>query len=85
MKGHSIVFTHGDFLPRNIIVKDRKVVGILDWEMAGWYPEYWEYCKIMYRPNFSKDTWFKDQMVENITSPCYQELAVMMQVREVIW
>ena len=29
--------------PRNIIVKGGKIVAIVDWEMAGWYPEYWEY------------------------------------------
>ncbi|KAF3181815.1 hypothetical protein TWF225_006885 [Orbilia oligospora] len=40
LKGHKIVLTHGDFLPRNILAKDGKVVTILDWEMAGWYPEY---------------------------------------------
>jgi len=42
---HDIVFTHGDFAPRNIIVRDGQVVGILDWEYSGWYPEYWEFVK----------------------------------------
>ena len=35
--------THGDFSSSNIIIKDNKVAGIIDWEMAGWYPDYWEY------------------------------------------
>lgn len=47
----SIYFTHGDLHLGNIIVSgtpgSRKVVGILDWEQAGWYPEYWEYCKLL--------------------------------------
>lgn len=30
-----IVFTHGDFHPRNIIIKDKHVEGIIDWEFAG--------------------------------------------------
>ncbi|KAF3313916.1 hypothetical protein TWF173_005509 [Orbilia oligospora] len=30
LKGHKIVLTHGDFLPRNILVKEGKVVAILD-------------------------------------------------------
>ncbi|KAI0118369.1 kinase-like domain-containing protein [Nemania sp. FL0031] len=38
-----IVFTHGDLAARNILVRDGKIVAILDWEFAGWYPEYWEY------------------------------------------
>ncbi|EGX48746.1 hypothetical protein AOL_s00079g385 [Orbilia oligospora ATCC 24927] len=84
LKGHKIVLTHGDFLPRNILVKDGKVVAILDWEMAGWYPEYWEYTKIMYRPPYLK-SWFKDGMVNKLIKPYYAELAVLMQARQLIW
>jgi aminoglycoside phosphotransferase (APT) family kinase protein len=32
----------------NILIRDGHVVGILDWEMAGWYPEYWEWCKALW-------------------------------------
>ncbi|KAJ5722250.1 kinase-like protein [Penicillium malachiteum] len=42
---HDIVFTHGDLAPRDIFVEGDKVTGILDWEHAGWYPEYREYIK----------------------------------------
>ncbi|CRK20821.1 hypothetical protein HYQ46_007801 [Verticillium longisporum] len=37
------VFTHGDLNPFNILVREGKVVGIIDWEFSGWYPHYWEY------------------------------------------
>jgi aminoglycoside phosphotransferase len=37
------VFTHGDLNPTNILVRGDQVVGIIDWEFAGWYPCYWEY------------------------------------------
>lgn len=23
-----------------------RITSIIDWEEAGWYPEYWEYCKM---------------------------------------
>lgn len=36
-------FTHGDLSSLNIIVRGDDVVGIVDWETAGWYPSYWEY------------------------------------------
>jgi hypothetical protein len=36
-------FTHGDLNPSNILVREGKVVGIIDWEFSGWYPHYWEY------------------------------------------
>ncbi|CAH0004280.1 unnamed protein product [Clonostachys byssicola] len=42
---HRIVLSHCDLSLSNIIVKDGKVQGLIDWEMAGWYPEYWEYVK----------------------------------------
>jgi len=43
--GHDIVFSHGDINLHNILVKDQKIVALLDWEYAGWYPEHWEYVK----------------------------------------
>ena len=43
---HKITFTHADLNPRNILVDENmKISGIVDWECAGWYPEYWEYTK----------------------------------------
>jgi hypothetical protein len=53
MPTHRIVFTHADLQAKNIMVKridsdtgnQRQVeLTILDWEMSGWYPEYWEFC-----------------------------------------
>lgn len=52
---HRIVLTHGDLHPRNIMVEwqeqdgthNIKITSILDWEMAGWYPEYWEFTKAL--------------------------------------
>ncbi|KAI0640878.1 kinase-like domain-containing protein [Trametes meyenii] len=43
---HRIVFTHGDLHGFNIIVKDGRLAGIIDWETAGWLPEYWEHTSI---------------------------------------
>lgn len=41
---HRIVFTHNDLVARNVLVDSTgHLVGILDWERAGWFPEYWEY------------------------------------------
>ncbi|KAK7681963.1 hypothetical protein QCA50_014926 [Cerrena zonata] len=40
---HPIVFTHGDLHLHNIIVKDGHISGIIDWECAGWMPDYWEF------------------------------------------
>lgn len=45
---HDIVFTHGDINMRNLLFKDGRISGIVDWETAGWYPEYWEQTKCHY-------------------------------------
>ena len=36
-------FTHGDLNTFDILVREGKVVGLIDWEFSGWYPHYWEY------------------------------------------
>lgn len=41
------VLTHGNLSPRNIIVDDGVVTGIVDWEMSGFWPEYAEYAFVM--------------------------------------
>ncbi|OJD18821.1 hypothetical protein AJ78_01153 [Emergomyces pasteurianus Ep9510] len=37
---HRTVFTHGDLKHHNILVQNEQITGFLDWESAGWYPEY---------------------------------------------
>lgn len=44
---HAIVFTHGDLKHHNIMVHDGHVSGFIDWESAGWYPDYWEFTTAM--------------------------------------
>ncbi|KAI0554545.1 kinase-like domain-containing protein [Xylaria curta] len=40
------VFTHNDLAPRNVLIDEAgKITGLVDWELAGWYPDYWEYAK----------------------------------------
>ncbi|KAK0443709.1 uncharacterized protein EV420DRAFT_1340663 [Desarmillaria tabescens] len=43
---HRICFTHGDITPHNILVDEQlRPTGLIDWECAGWMPEYWEYTR----------------------------------------
>ncbi|KAG7141126.1 hypothetical protein HYQ46_007872 [Verticillium longisporum] len=46
---HRIILSHCDLTPRNILVHDGKIKGLVDWEDSGWYPEYWEYVKFFQR------------------------------------
>jgi len=38
------VLTHGDLVPHNIMVDEASgdILAILDWEMFGWYPAFWD-------------------------------------------
>lgn len=54
---HRIVLTHCDLAPRNIIVRDGAIVALVDWEDAGWYPEYWEYIKLFQRQAAMENDW----------------------------
>jgi hypothetical protein len=40
---YGICFTHGDLNSMNILSRGDDVVGVVDWDTAGWLPEYWEY------------------------------------------
>lgn len=43
-----VKFTHGDLKRHNILVDNEgHVTGFIDWESAGWYPEFWEYTTAM--------------------------------------
>jgi thiamine kinase-like enzyme len=50
------VFTHSDLNPFNILLQGDRVVGIIDWESAGWYPQYWEYTSNWFG-NRTKSGW----------------------------
>ncbi|RAL11824.1 kinase-like protein [Aspergillus homomorphus CBS 101889] len=41
-------FTHSDLHPSNLLVERGRLTGIVDWESAGFRPEYWEFTKAMY-------------------------------------
>lgn len=43
--GHNeSVFTHADLVGRNLILRKDGTVVMVNWQNAGWYPVYWEYC-----------------------------------------
>ena len=49
---YRIYFSHADLHLDNVLVSgspgERSVAAIIDWGMSGWYPEYWEYCKMLF-------------------------------------
>lgn len=63
LHGHRTAFTHGDLLPENIMVerlRDRDNglqfrITLLDWESAGWDPEFWDFCNATIASRFKSD------------------------------
>lgn len=53
------VFTHDDFQRKNIIVRPDGKAVMVDWEFAGWYPSYWEYCTALVAFGNWIDDWHK--------------------------
>ena len=46
---HAPVLCHGDIAPQNLIVKDGRIVAVVDWETFGWYPDFWEEIRLRSR------------------------------------
>lgn len=75
-----ICLTHGDLHLGNILVvvsqdgDEPKITisGIVDWEQAGWYPEYWEYCKAMIVGPYGDD-WRENGWVNIALQVCENE------------
>ncbi|KIW83558.1 hypothetical protein Z517_02803 [Fonsecaea pedrosoi CBS 271.37] len=87
LTGHQPTLTHGELQKKNIIItrthlqngddEDGFELTILDWEDAGWYPDYFEYfaCYTSFR-------WDNDwpQIVEVFLDPYPVETLVLMPV-----
>jgi aminoglycoside phosphotransferase len=74
-------FTHGDLSSLNIMVRGDKVVGIVDWETAGWYPNYWEYTTA-WNVNPYNEFWREE--VDKFLEPMPVELE-MERLRNKYW
>ncbi|KAJ5088797.1 hypothetical protein N7456_012413 [Penicillium angulare] len=68
-----LVFTHGDLSSLNVLVRGENIVGIIDWETAGWYPSYWEYTTA-YQVNPQNSFWIHE--IDKFLQPMPEELAM---------
>lgn len=82
LKGHRIVFTHGDLRPANILVRADGTVVFLGWGLAGFWPEYWEHYRAMFHVPWTT-SW--DREVELFIPPYHIENSVIKRVTDVLW
>lgn len=73
----TIYFTHGDLTPGNVIISGdpghRTIQAIIDWEQAGWYPEYWEHWKTFYGAGYL-DEWYDEDWPSKIAGPLEEDV-----------
>lgn len=76
------VFSHADIGPHNIMFDQEslQITGIIDWERAGWYPDYWEYSSIM-RPT----RWDDWQKWMDLTAPKKYDMTGINAARGVLF
>jgi aminoglycoside phosphotransferase (APT) family kinase protein len=68
---HRAVMTHSDLHPGNVLARldpthGLQVTGITDWEMSGFYPEYWEYVKAHSFVHHDLSDWYSHLPVDAI-------------------
>ncbi|KAG4435274.1 hypothetical protein IFR05_009234 [Cadophora sp. M221] len=72
---HGVVFTHADLCGEHILVEQStgSTTGLIDWEMTGWWPAYWEYTKSWYGNKYQP--WWTD-LIASVLSPHEHELRI---------
>lgn len=77
------VFTHGDLQRKNVIMKDDGTAVLMDWETAGWYPEYWEYALATFACGRWSDDWH--EYIAYTLAEYPNEYAWFEMIRREIW
>lgn len=75
-KKYQSVFSHGDFGPHNIMWRNGKIV-VIDWECAGWLPEYWDYTRAWVARGDFKEWW---DMFDEVVKRYDDELEVQKRM-----
>ena len=94
LTGHRTVFTHGDIQARNIIVerindvgfegKPRFRIALVDFEMSGWYPEYWDFSIATYMARY-KPEWHELMQKAPILEPYPLPYLLLAMIRNIIY
>ena len=61
-QNYRLTFTHGDISVHNFVVDGNNLLWMIDWDTAGWFPEYMEYACIKWE--VVNPVLPKDQMIE---------------------
>lgn len=91
-RSETAVFTHGDIHPGNILVNDKeedgssgqvRIVALVDFESAGFFPEYWEYAQMVrFGGEQDEDEW---RLMMEQTAPRLWDVSGIQKVRRVLF
>ncbi|KAE8144794.1 kinase-like domain-containing protein [Aspergillus avenaceus] len=73
-------FSHADLNSRNILISRGRLAGIVDWECAGFFPEYWEYTKAIYGIISNRES--LESIIRHAFDEDYEE---ELKVERVLW
>ena len=72
-------FAHADICARNIILNRANVPILLDWEFAGWWPQYWEYTKSYFTMFEDLPSWL------HLVDECFKPYPLELKAERVLW
>ena len=78
-----LALTHNDITPRNILVREGNIVAILDWELCGVFPDYWEYVKTRLWESWNSDL-INERVPEKVLEPRLKKLAYLLHARDIL-
>ncbi|KAF8155481.1 protein kinase subdomain-containing protein PKL/CAK/CAK-fungal1 [Crassisporium funariophilum] len=77
-KQYRTVFSHGDLGPHNMIWSNGRIA-FIDWETAGWFPEYWDYTRTYAARGYMEDWW---KMFDEVVDGYDDELELAVRISE---
>ncbi|KAF2107769.1 kinase-like domain-containing protein [Lophiotrema nucula] len=86
LRNHMVTFSHSDLQRKNILVYTVGAsfeIAIVDWEVAGWYPSYWEFAIEFATLEWWVDDWPK--YLEQAIEPWPFEAAVFRMIYQDLW
>ncbi|KAJ7089794.1 kinase-like domain-containing protein [Mycena belliarum] len=73
-------FAHGDLAPRNVLVHKGRISAIIDWDCAGWRPEYWEVTKSRFVSWGTPEEW-----IEAVERGCGNSYELQVKAETQLW
>ncbi|KAK7462346.1 hypothetical protein VKT23_007947 [Stygiomarasmius scandens] len=72
-ESYKVVLAHGDLDTQNIMLQDGHIVGIIDWDTFGWYPDFWDVMMAVKRTRHTMPE-YVNAILEELKTPDTEDL-----------